>query len=356
MDRFNEKTPHVILAVILKNTGQCIGFAGIGPKEELDNEIELGYMISEGHRNLGYATEAAKAMVWWAFERGGQDFLSAIVAPENKASRHVIEKLGFVYGDTRTFGDGGVYDYFRLYNTDALPGPVWDLQSLYKPEKMGDFFNVRAGSYNEHMYELGRSGSGNADYITFGECFPETGAALNILDVGCGTGIELDYIWRRAPNAHITCLDMSRAMLELLLDNHPDSHHKMTVIEASFVDWVYPAETYDIVTSHAAMHHFWPDEKIAIYRKILMTLRNGGQYIEGDFVVDPILAEQYRKRYEIITAAIKGGAGPGEYHIDIPCTLDMQIKLLQNAGFSNVEVLDDSVKSKHSGAIFKATK
>jgi tRNA (cmo5U34)-methyltransferase len=295
-------------------------------------------------------------MIWWAFERGGCDVLSAIVMPENKPSLQVIEKLGFAYGGTRTFDDGTVFDYFRLYNTDTLPGPVWDRRSLYKPEKMGDFFNVRADGYNEHMLGIGMSGAGCADYITYGGCFPKTGEAIKILNIGCGTGLELDYIWAQAPNAHIVCVDMSRAMLDLLLKNHPGGHSRLTVIEASFVDWAYPAETYDIVTSHACMHHFWPEEKIAIYRKILASLKRGGHYIEGDFIVDHIHAEQYRKRYEIITANLPEKAKPGEYHIDIPFTLDVQLQLQRSAGFSRVEVLDEDVKPNASGAITRAWK
>jgi len=51
--------------------------------------------------------------------------LSAIVKPANIASRRVIEKLGFVYGDTRTLpydGKDCSFDYFRLYHTDSLSG------------------------------------------------------------------------------------------------------------------------------------------------------------------------------------------------------------------------------------------
>ena len=56
-------------------------------------------------------------MIWWAFEQAGLDALSAIIKPENKSSRRVIEKLGFVYGDTRILPYDGAeceFHYFRL--------------------------------------------------------------------------------------------------------------------------------------------------------------------------------------------------------------------------------------------------
>jgi len=352
-EKYNVDTPHVFLTVTMKGNGQLIGFVGVGPKAELGNEIELGYLISEEYYNNGYATEAGKAMIWWAFEEAGQDVLSAIVSPENPASRRVLEKLGFVYGDTRTWDDGISSHYFRLYHTDNLPGPEWDANNLYKPEPMSAFFDTRADGYNNVMFA---SSGGEEDYKRLGACFPEMDEAVQILDIGCGTGIELDYIWEQIPNAHIICVDVSRGMLDLLLKNHPGSHDRITVIEASYIDWTYPSSTFDIVVSNMTMHHLWPEEKVEIYQKILKTLKPGGAYIEGDFIVkDDLMAEQYRRRYEIITANLPDKAKAGEYHIDIPCTLEVQKKLLQDAGFSSVEVLDDNI-NRGSGAILRARK
>lgn len=68
---------------------------------------------------------------YWCEDRGIyadslQEMLSAIDKPENKASRRVIEKLGFIYCDTRRLPYDGKdcdFNYFRLYRTDYLPGP-----------------------------------------------------------------------------------------------------------------------------------------------------------------------------------------------------------------------------------------
>jgi len=46
---------------------------------------------------------------------------------------------------------------------------------------------------------------------------------------------------------------------------------------------------------------------------------------------------------------------PCEYHIDIPCTLDVQQRLLKDAGFSVVEVLDATI-NRVNGAILSARK
>ena len=142
----------VMFAIELKQTGECIGRVYLHSKAELNGEVEIGYGIAKEHRCNGYATEAAKAAIWYAFEKAGQDVLCAIVKPENISSRCVIEKVGFVYGGIRTAPDeNGIdcdFDYFRLYHTDDLPGPEWDTLWAYKAEKMGDFFNKRAAGYD----------------------------------------------------------------------------------------------------------------------------------------------------------------------------------------------------------------
>ena len=345
--------PCVLLAVVRKSDKQCMGCIFVNRKEAWENVVEMGYYIADEYQNNGYATEAGKAMIWWSFEKAGQEVLSAFIKPENKPSRRVIEKLGFVYGDTRILsynGEDCAFDYFRFYHTDYLPNPEWDIHSLCKPEPMGAFFDVRAGIYNDKML----SGSGIEDYIKLGECFPKTDAPLRILDIGCGTGIELDYIWARCPNAHITCVDLSGGMLELLSDNHPDNHDRITTIEASYLDWSYPETAYDIVVSNMTMHHLWPDEKIEVYHKIHSTLKPDGCYIEGDFTMDDIGVEQYKRRYEMITASLPQKAESGEYHVDIPCTVETQIKLLHDAGFNLVEILHEI--NRGNGVILQAKK
>jgi RimJ/RimL family protein N-acetyltransferase/ubiquinone/menaquinone biosynthesis C-methylase UbiE len=352
--KFDATVPCVVLAVDLKSTRKCIGLIGVAPKRELNNEIEILFEIADEYQNNGYATEAGKAIIWWAFEQAQQDVLSAIVKPENKASRRVIEKLGFVYCDTRILPCDGAdcaFDYFKLFHTDYLPSPEWDDNNLYLPENMASFFDKRAPGYNEHMLLDG----GINDYIKLGSFIPATQEPFFILDIGCGTGIELSYIWEKAPNAQITCIDLSREMLNLLLEHHQDKTKQITAIQASYFSWEYPEKAFDMVVSSMTMHHFWQDEKVEIYKKIHSTLREGGVYIESDFIVDAPLAEQHRRRYKKILAHISDKALPGEYHIDIPFTVKSQKELLGDSGFTLVEVLDEDI-NHGNGAILRAVK
>ena len=115
--KMDVKIPFVLLAVELKESGRCIGLIGIGPKRELDNEIEILFEIADEHQSRGYITEAGKALIAWTFDNTGIPQLIAIVKHDNLASQRVIAKLGFVYaGERRIDYDGQMTDfhYYRL--------------------------------------------------------------------------------------------------------------------------------------------------------------------------------------------------------------------------------------------------
>ena len=57
----------------------------------------MGYALDEKFWNNGYMTEAAKAMIDYAFEKFELDVLSIQTNVVNIASQKVIEKVGFVY-------------------------------------------------------------------------------------------------------------------------------------------------------------------------------------------------------------------------------------------------------------------
>lgn len=102
-----------------KDSGELVGAGSITYTEEFD-AYELGYNLNKKCWKKGYATEAAKAMIQWAYQsRGARDFF-ARHANENRASGNVIRKCGFQF---ETFGQISKYDgsetfdasYYRLH-------------------------------------------------------------------------------------------------------------------------------------------------------------------------------------------------------------------------------------------------
>lgn len=81
--------------IVLKSKNLSIGGMGFNGEPNDKGEAEIGYMIEEGHQNMGFATEALKLMSGWAL--GQDEVASAIVHTyeSNLPSVRILEKCGF---------------------------------------------------------------------------------------------------------------------------------------------------------------------------------------------------------------------------------------------------------------------
>ena len=61
----------------------------------VDGIAEIGYGISEEYQNNGYATEAVRAVLEWAFSQPEVVTIEAETDSDNTASKRVLEKCGF---------------------------------------------------------------------------------------------------------------------------------------------------------------------------------------------------------------------------------------------------------------------
>jgi hypothetical protein len=67
-------------------------------------------------------------------------------------------------------------------------------------------------------------------------------------------------------------------------------------------------------------------------------LKAKGKYIEGDYVVSKEKEEQMLAEYRE-KVRFMGECKEGNYHTDIPLTMEIQRELLLRAGFAKVEVI-----------------
>ena len=82
------------LAITLPGDGELIGSAGIRRKPENDWEADIGYELAPARWGLGYATEAARALVDHGFREMGLQRISSWCIADNAASARVLERLG----------------------------------------------------------------------------------------------------------------------------------------------------------------------------------------------------------------------------------------------------------------------
>jgi RimJ/RimL family protein N-acetyltransferase len=96
--------------------GAVIGACGIDPRE---GGPEIGYWLGVPYWSEGYATEAARAVIDYAFDALQHEALQAGARVSNPASRRVLEKCGFQWTGVeltriRAINSAAPSDRFRL--------------------------------------------------------------------------------------------------------------------------------------------------------------------------------------------------------------------------------------------------
>ena len=204
-----------------------------------------------------------------------------------------------------------------------------------KLERMDDFFTSRVDGYDEHMK---REIVGADVFYKYTASLLPTNADAKVLDLGCGTGLELEEYFAINPSAKVTGIDLTEAMLEVLKAKFPDK--EITTICGSYFDVPFGEEVFDSAVSVESLHHFSKEEKVSLYTKLRASLKPGGYFILTDFFADTDEEEElYRQEFEQIKREqdLQNGV---IYHYDVPLTTEHEKEVFLDAGFSNVEVLN----------------
>jgi len=83
--------------IFLLSTGEHIGCCGLRPNELSQGIYEIGFHICSQQWGHGFASEAARGVIEFAFENLAVKTLFAGHNPRNATSRKLLEKLGFRY-------------------------------------------------------------------------------------------------------------------------------------------------------------------------------------------------------------------------------------------------------------------
>ena len=135
-------------------------------------------------------------------------------------------------------------------------------------ERMGEFFDSRLNGYEEHQLTC-------IDFAR--EFYPFTASSLpqapgsRILDLGCGTGLELGYYFETVPSAEITGIDLAPGMLDALRNKFPDQ--SLTLVLGSYFEVPFMEDFFDAAVSVESLHHFTKEEKTRLYTKVRNALK-----------------------------------------------------------------------------------
>lgn len=201
-------------------------------------------------------------------------------------------------------------------------------------ERMDDFFNSRLDGYEEH--QLHAIEQAETFYPITASHLPETPHA-RVLDLGCGTGLELGYYFDRNPTACVTGIDLAGDMLNALHSKFPDKF--LTLVQGSYFTVPFGECCYDAVVSVESLHHFTQAEKIPLYQKVLRALIPGGCLILTDYFAESDEQEAFLRSELLRLKAEQGIQDEEFYHYDTPLTVPHEMEALQIAGFPHVEEL-----------------
>ena len=202
-------------------------------------------------------------------------------------------------------------------------------------EKMSGFFEARLDGYDEHMMT-------NIESAT--EFYPFTAKMLpvfencHIVDLGCGTGLELEEYYLLCPSAKVTGIDLSQGMLSALKRKFTDKD--ISLIVGSYFDVPLGEDVFDAAVSVESLHHFTKEEKIPLYAKLHTALKRNGYFILTDYFSLSDAEENLHRQNLIALKAEQGICDNELYHYDTPLTVKHETEALLEAGFSNVGVLN----------------
>ena len=122
-------------AVELRATRQFMGFVGLWPRPYVtgDPMVEIGWRLARAHWGRGYATEAARAVLRFGFERLALDEIVSFTVPQNERSRRVMERIGLYLDHGRDFDHPRVdperYPHLVRHVLYAITRADWEAQA-----------------------------------------------------------------------------------------------------------------------------------------------------------------------------------------------------------------------------------
>lgn len=208
-------------------------------------------------------------------------------------------------------------------------------------ERMDQFFEARLGGYDGHM-RTEIEGAGEFYRFTAQQLPQSSGSA--VLDLGCGTGLELEEYFHLCPTACVTGIDLSAGMLRALAVKF--SGKDLKLVCGSYFETDLDRARYDAAVSVESLHHFTAAQKLGLYRNLCRALKPGGYFVLTDYFAP---TEELEREYFTDLDRLKEEQGISDgafYHYDTPLTVEHEMGVLREAGFSGVEAL------KNWGATF----
>ncbi|MDD1771544.1 MAG: class I SAM-dependent methyltransferase [Methanomassiliicoccales archaeon] len=176
---------------------------------------------------------------------------------------------------------------------------------------------------------------------------------IKVIDLGTGTGSMAARVLQRFPRCRLTCVDMTKEMLDKAKARFND-RSDITYVERDFYELQLP-EGCDAVVSSLALHHLMTgDDKQNFYEKVLRSLRLGGVFVNADAVLsaDEWVEDLNKRKWvefmrtNMSEQEVNAVLERHRREDSLPVFTD-QLRWLTEVGFSKVDV----IWKDHMGAV-----
>ena len=201
-------------------------------------------------------------------------------------------------------------------------------------EKMDDFFAARLSGYDGHMMN---TIEGAKEFYPYTASLLPAGPGAEVLDLGCGTGLELEYYYALNGEASVVGIDLSSGMLAALKRKFDD--RSIELICASYFDVPLGVERFDAAVSVESLHHFTAAQKLRLYGRLRNSLKAEGFFVLTDYFAESEESEKFffselermKREQRLPSDAL--------YHYDTPLTVAHETEVLNEAGFPDVRIM-----------------
>lgn len=170
------------------------------------------------------------------------------------------------------------------------------------------------------------------------------GDAIDVLDLGAGTGLFSHHVLERYPKGRFVLYDVAGKMLDVARERFRNFPEKFRYVTADYRT-LDNAGSFDLVISSLSIHHLDDREKRELCRQVHGILRQPGVFLNIDLIKGPTpyLEEHYcNDWYEKMHRA---GAPDEEIQAGIErrlaydrdALMDDQLRWLREAGFSDAD-------------------